>query len=279
MHSFTALIIRPGSPLGRRRGFSLVELLVVISILALLLAILTPALWRAKALAVATTCRSRLHQWGLAFGMYAAQNDGLYPHIDGLDRQGDGPAVRPADVADHFGWVDLLPPLLGEKRWRDHEAWHHPDNDTIFQCPAAEIGPDEIYSYWPSRNGYFSYAMNSCLELDENCWHHPDDTTWPMPSFLQTARIKSPGRVILLIDQLLDPEKGYGGAELNRSAGKHCGSYPKAFSARHARGSTTLGGHILYCDSHVDWVETVWKSHWPDDLEVPPRDDPEWYPY
>jgi hypothetical protein len=91
----------------------------------------------------------------------------------------------------------------------------------------------------------------------------------------------TPERVILLFDQLLDPRKGYGGNTMNRSAGRNCGSYPKAFSACHARSAGALGGFLLYCDSHVTWKQTVWKDQWPPvaDFEAPPRNDPDWYPY
>jgi type II secretory pathway pseudopilin PulG len=260
------------------QGTTLVELLVVISIIALLAALLMPALGRAKSVAKQTLCQSQLRQWGVAFGAYAGDTD-YYPHIDGLDRQGDDEPVLPPDVADYFGWVDLLPPLMGEKRWRDYEPWQHPQTRTIFQCPSAKLAPDQLYKYRPRRDGYFSYAMNSCLELDENCWHHPEDTRWPMPSFLRTSLIRSSPRVILLFDQLLDPAYGYDATQAYRDAGKHCGSYPKAFSARHARPGGKLGGSILYCDYHVEWKDSVWKAHWPDDLEVPPRDDADWYPY
>ena len=102
-----------------------------------------------------------------------------------------------------------------------------------------------------------------------------------MPSFLNTVRIRTPARVILLFDQLLDPTKGYGGDAVNRSAGCHCGSYPKAFSAHHAKPGAALGGFLLYCDSHVAWTQTVWKAEWPatPEFEAPPRSDPDWYPY
>ncbi|MBA7684348.1 hypothetical protein ES703_92742 [subsurface metagenome] len=100
-----------------------------------------------------------------------------------------------------------------------------------------------------------------------------------MPSFLRKTSVSNPARLILLFDQLLDPAKGYGGGQYNATAGKYCGSYPKAFSARHTKPGGLLGGSILYCDYHVEWTETVWKPDWPDDLEVPPRDDSDWYPY
>jgi hypothetical protein len=122
--------------------------------------------------------------------------------------------------------------------------------------------------------------MNSCLELDENCWppYGSNGSDWYMPSFLKTTSIRNPPRLILLFDQLLDPEKGYGSKINNPTAGKYCGSYPKAFSARHAKPGGILGGMVLFCDYHVELKSTVWKQQWPDDLEVPPSGDIDWYP-
>ncbi|MBN2137135.1 MAG: prepilin-type N-terminal cleavage/methylation domain-containing protein [Sedimentisphaerales bacterium] len=261
-------------------AFSLVELLVVISIMSLLLGLLLPALSRIRAAARQTICQSRLRQWGFAFNVYAQQNDGYYPHIDGRDRTESTPKTDAERADYYFGWVDVLPPLLGEKAWRDYDYRQKPDIDTIFQCPSARLAPDSCYKYRPRRTGYFSYAMNSCLELDENCWapHGAAGADWRMPSFLQSTTIKNAGRLILLFDQLLDPEKGYGGKAVNPTAGKYCGSYPKAFSARHSKSNGALGGSILYCDYHVEWQETVWKEEWPEDLEVPPLGDRDWYP-
>ena len=59
-------------------GFTLIELLVVIAIIALLMAILMPALQRVKKQAKAVACQSNLHQWAVAFGLYAGQNDGYF---------------------------------------------------------------------------------------------------------------------------------------------------------------------------------------------------------
>jgi len=253
-------------------GFTLIELLVVISIIAVLISILLPALGRARSLAKQTVCQTQLRQWGLAFEIYAQENDNLYPHIDSQDR-GSG-------EADNFGWVDMIPPMMGEKPFYDYPRGRRPGVGSVFQCPAAQLAPLDCYTYKPIRNGFFSYAMNSCLELDENCWPPYDQPGGNnMPSFLKTTRIKNSMRVILLFDQLLDPRLGYDGQEKYRNAGKYCGSYPKAFSARHARSGEKIGGSLLYCDTHVEWKSTVWKEDWPADLEVPPRNDYNWYPY
>ena len=269
----------PGALLSDRtfkpsaEAFTLIELLVVVSIISLLVAILIPALGQARASAELVICQHRLSQWGLAFKLYAMQNDDYYPHIDGLDR-GNG-------LPDQFGWVDVLPPLINYLPWRDYQPWEFPGQGTFYQCPTAELAPEKDYSYKPRKFGYFSYAMNSCLELDSNCWppYAFDGRGWPMPSFLKTDKIVTPSRVILLFDQLLDPALAYDATATYKSAGEHCGSYPKAFSARHARAGSKLGGSILFCDHHVEWRPSVWKPEWTADLEVPPRADPDWFPY
>ena len=62
----------------KRSGFTLIELLVVIAIIALLLAILMPALQRVKKQAKAVACQSNLHQWAVAFEMYTGENVGYF---------------------------------------------------------------------------------------------------------------------------------------------------------------------------------------------------------
>ena len=64
--------------MSKRKGFTLIELLVVISIVALLIAILIPALQRARAQAKDILCQSNLHQWGVIFSMYADNNNGYF---------------------------------------------------------------------------------------------------------------------------------------------------------------------------------------------------------
>ncbi|MGD2094217.1 MAG: prepilin-type N-terminal cleavage/methylation domain-containing protein [Phycisphaerales bacterium] len=69
-----------------QRGFTLIELLVVIVIIALLMAILIPALKHVRQQARAVACQSNLHQLATIFLMYTNDNDG---HFLGGYYQGD----------------------------------------------------------------------------------------------------------------------------------------------------------------------------------------------
>lgn len=62
----------------RRSGFTLIELLVVIAIIALLMAILMPALSRVKKQAQSVACMARLKSWGLMFKFYTDDNNGSF---------------------------------------------------------------------------------------------------------------------------------------------------------------------------------------------------------
>ena len=104
-------------PRRRRTGFTLVELLVVIGIIALLISILMPAVSRARKQAQMTHCAANLRNIGTAMGSYVSTN-GFYPGHAGLPSAGGQPmGVWPTRLRKH---------LSGDQN--------------VFYCPSQEDG-------------------------------------------------------------------------------------------------------------------------------------------
>jgi prepilin-type N-terminal cleavage/methylation domain-containing protein len=74
-----------------KKGFTLVELLVVISIIAMLLALLMPALSKARASARWVVCGSNLKQWGYTLQGYSTENNGKV--MATVDNSGPVPSI------------------------------------------------------------------------------------------------------------------------------------------------------------------------------------------
>ena len=91
-----------------QRGFTLIELLVVIAIIAILMAILMPALERVRTQARGVACKSNLHQWGLMFAMYTDDNNGRF--YSGL-LKGSSSAMENGDW-----WRECMRPLSKDKK-------------------------------------------------------------------------------------------------------------------------------------------------------------------
>lgn len=108
-------------------GFTLVELLVVVSIIALLISILLPSLRKARESAKATQCASNLHHVGQAMAFYNAEYGGYYPPS----------YIYPKDAAGNYDlrYQDTTKPY-GYLHWSWYLYSNGKVNDDAFQCPS-----------------------------------------------------------------------------------------------------------------------------------------------
>ena len=82
MNKQKGLVLR--SDVLRRVGFTLIELLVVIAIIALLMAIMMPALAQVRKQAKKIVCQANLRQWGTLFLLYTNDNNGRFMKLKNL---------------------------------------------------------------------------------------------------------------------------------------------------------------------------------------------------
>ncbi len=141
-----------------RNAFTLIELLVVVSVIALLLALLLPALTKAQEAAHVAVCGSNQRQLHLALTTYATDNDGNFPPASGYSRR--SPIRGRRGVGDFF---DVLVPEYVEP----------PD---VWYCPAGALRPDTPMPPLgqPSGQTFWDYVGSGGIVF-------PSDTNQYMP--------------------------------------------------------------------------------------------------
>ena len=218
-------------------GFTLIELLVVIAIIAILAAMLLPALSKAKGQAVRIQCASNLKQWGVALTMYAGDNREYFPN---------NPT---SDGASGFAWMALglntnfYPQYLYPNRPGGTASLRNKQD--VLYCPtdewhrAVESEADRVnligYQFLPGRDagGWPDYNSNGL-----GGWALRKKTNGPYRKApVMIDKIQATGTL---------PKLAWFGST---------GVTSKSFPFANHRGSTgaSNGGNFLYEDTSVLW--------------------------
>ncbi len=168
----------------RQKGFTLIELLVVIAIIALLLAILMPALGKVKEQAKAVVCMSNVKQWGVMFSLYTQDNDGRFMEAYGglwVD------PLRPYFGAGNTKKIRLCPSTSLKKSDPFFEAWSFST-----ESAGGVLEPDYASSYGINNWVYYTPSSMTTLFDEPTAYNWKKTTTASasntIPVFLECYR-------------------------------------------------------------------------------------------
>ena len=180
---------------GKNKGFTLIELLVVIAIIALLLAIMTPALNKAKEAARGVICATRLRQQALGFVLYCQSNDNRVP----APRQYVPNSYPDWNAGGQIFWWNLLVPYL--------QDFTEVDKSTVYFCPSrkgyyvdvADFGKTRIPDYSVNNVG-IGDLRGDPTSREYQMWKYGDMEIWRRMVAFKTARIKKPSAYVFTFD-------------------------------------------------------------------------------
>jgi prepilin-type N-terminal cleavage/methylation domain-containing protein/prepilin-type processing-associated H-X9-DG protein len=266
---------------ARRRfqnGFTLIELLVVIGIIAILAAMLLPALSAAKKKAQTVNCLNNMRQWGLATQIYGNDGGDGIPR-DGTDKQETystysnktGTPIATADLSgtpnDPFAWFNELPRIVGDQplsyyynmalpiKQKYPYAGSTNAGSRIWYCPAANISPND-WAGTPDfqangQYGLFCYQMN--LDLKATEYIHIGYTSWNYPQMPKLSSIHNASSVVMLTESAVSPNLESYVTSVGGSVTQN-GTFPASrwtyFTQRHS-----IGGNLVFVDGHASFFK------------------------
>ena len=213
------------SPEGAGRdGFTLIELLVVIAIIAILAAMLLPALAKAKIKAQAVQCVSNLKQIGIGMHMYVDDFGGSYPtHTGWADLGGQGP-TNAYDPGNYASAVSA----------NNRPLNRYTGNLKVYSCPCDKGDP--FFPAGTVTSCYDRYGTSYLVEWSQDAYGVKKVTDQPGGTSIKESEVsRKPTTKILLGDWLW---------HFNRPVDLPQGAWPNN------KGQRRL--NFLYGDSHVE---------------------------
>ena len=245
------------------RGFTLIELLVVIAIIAILAAMLFPALQRARESAQDITCINNQKQIGIAFGLYTSQYDGFYPPYS-QQRIGYKTGQYQWNWAWELKRSELLTPEIyqcphASKYINESTKPNQAKYVTGNQNCASPGYRDLASRYWYLAYGYNIWYIGGSYKHKPGQWDSKDERIQNMERPARESQIANDSRTILLADAwnnpiiLKRPPSGAAGSGIKPS--------DNTSSAIHDRHHGESGANILWVDKHVEFADNAFETY------------------
>jgi prepilin-type N-terminal cleavage/methylation domain-containing protein len=220
----------------RRRGFTLIEVLVVIAIIAILVAMLWPALSAAKARAYKVQCAGNLKQWGAAIALYAGDNNNSFP---------DNTQPGGTDLAwMAFNFSNVFYPVYLYHNKPGTSVSGLRNKSDVFYCPTDVAHREyESLANVPNLIGYNSLPARTSRG---SSWNY--DASGLGAWCLQRPKLGGPYRKApVMIDRLQRTQmKGWSDVDIANQKVYPDSNHPGARNV-------PTGGNFLFEDARVEW--------------------------